>query len=201
MDSFVVESFLFSSKPNWVECVNGSSFDDYFTLRGSGFITKSPYILKRLEMEGCIQNMSKPTPNFKSKRASQFSSLQSRLIRWGMSLLYKLSSRTYLSDVELNSPSVGCQHTPWSRFSPAQWAWSMNDVGSPTIHLIGSDTMLKITGPNSSLQNWLVRWGVSHLYRLSSKILSIWFATKSTKCWLLTISLLQIILARWILGE
>lgn len=61
MDSFVVEYFL----------VNGNSFDDYFTLRGPRFITKSPDILKRLEIEGCIQNMSIPTPNFKSKRASE----------------------------------------------------------------------------------------------------------------------------------
>jgi len=107
------------------------------------------------------------------------SSLQNRLVRWGVPPLYKLFSRILSIRCGTKShPRELAANTPPHASARSQRAWSVDDA-SPTMDPIGSDTMSWISRPNSSLQNRLVRWGVSPLYKLFSRILSIRCGTKS----------------------
>jgi len=90
---------------------------------------------------------------------------QNRLVKWGVSPLYKLSSR--VSSIRRGTWIF--PNTPPSR--PTLLGLVRESVGDPWIRqaLIPFCNL----GPNTTPQNWLVRWGVPHFYILSSRVLSL----------------------------
>ena len=103
-------------------------------------------------------------PNSVVLKLGPNSSLQNRLVRWGLPPLYQLFSRI----LSIRCGTWVFPNTPSRPTLFGLGAW----IGRWPLNSTSSDTMLKL-GPNSSLQNRLVRWGLPPLYKLFSRVLSI----------------------------
>jgi hypothetical protein len=69
MSNFAIEPSIVPSKPNSIQKIYNCSFNRNLALRRPRSITQLPNIFNGLEMQGCIQDRSHPTPKIKSKRA------------------------------------------------------------------------------------------------------------------------------------